>query len=155
MRGRVRRRSEMRMERQGHKECMLAVIAALQGRLLAVVRQEALNIAQTASWSTEVENPLSYWNAVEAVAGPRLYAVLRPLHRRPPPAGLPETIPSTGRGVVTVIWASGGGHIMGWQNGLIYDPQSTNPEIPVTLDEWLLLHPRARVHAICTIDGGQ
>ena len=142
----------MKVERQGLNECMLATIAALQGRPLDHVRVEACRAARVDKWDDliyphpQVE---TYWQAIERVAGPKLYPIV---HCRYTGAMVPSgerTIPDVGRGVVVVIFDdSTTFHIMPWENGLIYDPIDPHP---VTLRDWLHGHPTATVLATRSI----
>ena len=143
----VPRGGELNVERQGPSECMLATIAALQGRPLAQVRAEACRAARVDKWDDLIYPPRTetYWQAIERVAGPDLYPIV---HCRYAATTVPTAgewaIPNSGRGVIVVTFRDTS-HIMPWENGLIYDPMDPHP---VTLQDWLLANPEATVIAV-------
>ena len=144
-------RGELNVERQGRNECMLATIAALQGRPLSQVRAEACRAAQVDKWNEAIQFCAhdAYWRAVERVAGPDLYPIVccRYAATMVPTAG-EWAIPNSGRGVIVVTFFPLTSHIMPWENGLIYDPMDPHP---VTLEDWLRGNPTATILAVRSI----
>ena len=129
----------MKMESQGSEECMLATLAALQGRSLEAARAEARALAG-ASWPElmaqrhqTAQATEKIWDTIHRLAGP-----LAPCFPRlaTAPTGIPPM--PAGKGTVMVFF-NGCVHMIAYEDGLLYDPE--NPEIPRTQEEYLALYP--------------
>lgn len=142
----------MRVEQQGHSECMLSTIAALAHRPLAEVRAIACRKAGVRVWRgvfrkrAGVRHVLFARSIIatcqELDGTGRLAAMV---NRVPATvahgtgivvhtsrATLPErTLPSKGIGTVVIRSPRGRAHIAPWQDGIVYDPNK--PDEPCTL----------------------
>lgn len=153
----------MKVELQGDGECMLATIAALSNRPLAEVRKVACRAAGIEKWR-EVITPCwtPYWAAVTFVAeyfgGKTLLNLVGDWKGVSPPGSvrcLPKSIsklPKHGKGAVVMDMGQEEDttHIMPWENGRIYDPET--PKSSYTIRQWLQRYPYAKVARITFMD---
>jgi hypothetical protein len=147
----------MKVERQGENECMLATLAALSGQPLAIVRRLALGHAGADCWARMLRERDRYWTAVDATAADlrmerfldAVKAALREAQsdreaRSDALAVLagnaPPSLPAVGRGAVLAV-SPRTGHIMPWQDGLVFDPESEDPSVGITLPEYRRRRP--------------
>lgn len=125
----------VRVEKQGKNECMLATMAALADVPLARVRKRACALAGVRQW-----RPYSmdrFWGVVAMVADelgimgmvPTTVIFQWELSR---PCGRPTL---RGKGSILVVFPSNESHIMPYEDGLIYNPNS--PTESITLKEYL------------------
>lgn len=148
----------MRVEQQGRNECMLATIAALSDRPLAEVRSYACGLGGVRVWSrifntrarTRTGKP-TFWAVINKTAthfgGDPLMKTVYGLGISGLVGAVHRDLPATGRGVVRLKRKSGrgSGHIIPFENGLVYEPASAHPEVGVTLREYLTFNPRLRL----------
>lgn len=152
----------MKVERQGHNECILATIAALTETPLREVRNKACVLAgvETDDWNSVVTGRFrsKFWDVSESVSmffgGPNMWAMVGPMGRtivpgstvkRIDPYGM-RKLPDKGRGTITVKSTRRGtaiSHIMPWKDGMIYDPE--NPKTPMTFRQYRKIKPRMKV----------
>lgn len=156
----------MKVEKQGHNECVLATIAALTEAPLQDVRNTACKLAGVApdDWSSLLGDVNKFWEAVEDVSmrfgGVNMWAMVGPMGRtmvlgstvkRLDVHGM-RKLPDKGRGTITVKSTKRGtkiSHVMPWKNGIIYDPE--NPETPMTFRQYRKAKPTMKVW-IATIE---
>lgn len=121
----------MKVEHQGHNECMLATLAALAEVPLSEVRELACTVAEKKTWAEFCAAVISqgdvavYWQVVNYLI--RYYNL--PLNLVNLESnniymgeGDFDRVPATGRGTILVALGGGSYHIMPWENGKVYDP---------------------------------
>ncbi len=156
----------MKVERQGHNECVLATIAALTETPLWEVRRKACMFAEIAldDWASMMYDAKKFWDVTERVAmfygGPNMWAMVGPAGRYVPGSSVSEMylhgmrkLPDKGRGTITFRSKRRGknkvSHIMPWKDGLIYDPET--PKTPMTFRQYRNLRPSMKIWLV-TID---
>jgi hypothetical protein len=152
------------VERQGRHECMLATIAALSGRTLAEIREQACYRARVRKWEsmTRGKNAYRFWSFVTAFAAeynPDLATAVADAGLEVVNQGVMDAfkrevqdakhIPATGRGAVKVCGRRWGqAHIMPFENGLIHDSCATDPSKGQTEQEWLAANDGWSIRAV-------
>ena len=143
------------VERQGHNECALATMAALESVPLYAVRELALDQARrtgrpfytntnlnavadridpTGRLKSILGLPDGFWQALPPITGSGVRHLSKYI----------RALPARGRGAVTFRWnGKRMGHVAPWEAGLVYDPQA--PELPMTLQEYRRRNPGVSV----------
>ena len=129
----------MRLQRQGIDECQLATIAMLADVPLQKIRTRALELTQTATWTSYFVTPSalrlkSFWSVMSILCGEYGIRMTLPDTDTGVTPGEAPTINLSGRGQITIIWNTDAAHAMAYESGLVYDGNATEPML---WDTWL------------------
>ena len=122
----------MILQRQGHDECQLAVIAMLAGKTSKEVVMEAQKWTGHVAWRyyLVVSNREKIWATVSALCHKYGIPSLLVINAITTSTNKPDL---TGKGQITIWWTDNTAHAMAFEDGLIYDP---NSDTPVTWEIW-------------------